>query len=382
MGRLASDGFWMLEEGQQRKRVLFVSNLLGAGGAERFISTVLSHLDRSKFDLRLCTFRPIVSYPLPDDVPLNVLHREVVHKNQHIPIMIWRLARLVAEQKPDVILSAYSYPSFIVGCALLLLRRRPRWIARVSNDPDKEESGIRRCLMRFLYRRAGLVVANSEALASEFARIYSLPRTMVAYLPNAADFSRIDHLAREPLQEKAPDGPLVVAVGRLSPQKRVDLLIDAIAQVRKKASIHLVICGDGSLRGDLEERVRALGLEANVTLIGFQSNPFRWMAAADIYVLCSDYEGSPNALIEAQGLRLPAIATNCDFGVNEIIDSGVTGLLVPPGDVEKLADAIHSLVVDSTRRFEMGAAGERRVRRLFDAESVCAKLASYLFAET
>ena len=117
-----------------------------------------------------------------------------------------------------------------------------------------------------------------------------------------------------------------------------------------------------------------LGLTAHVHLAGFVDNPYAWMAASDLFALTSDYEGLPNALIEAQGLGLPAVSTDCPFGPNEIIEPGVTGLLVPPGDVAALADAMAQLLADPERRRALGAAARRRARALYGIENLLPSL--------
>jgi glycosyltransferase involved in cell wall biosynthesis len=99
------------------------------------------------------------------------------------------------------------------------------------------------------------------------------------------------------------------------------------------------------------------------------------MARADLFVLCSDFEGSPNALIESQGLGVPAVATECPFGPSEIVISEETGLLVPTGESEALADAIATLLADPDRRRRMGAAARERTRATFAVEAACAELA-------
>ena len=130
--------------------MLIVCDTLSGGGAERFVSTVLVHLDRARMRPSLCLFRPDVTYPLPDDVPLSVLEK---HRPWHIPIATMKLSRLIEAERPDVVFSAFSHPSFITGNALALCRHRPRWVARVSNNPDESETGTLRTWMRQLYAR-------------------------------------------------------------------------------------------------------------------------------------------------------------------------------------------------------------------------------------
>jgi glycosyltransferase involved in cell wall biosynthesis len=175
-------------------------------------------------------------------------------------------------------------------------------------------------------------------------------------------------------------------MGRLERQKRPDLALEVVARLRGHGSegevsgtgagtgkgppIRLRLCGEGSLRPRIERRVAALGLGDAVELAGFLDRPSTAMADADLLLSTSDFEGLPNALIEAQGLGLPVVATRCPFGPDEIVEDGVTGLLVPVGDVEALAGAVAALARDPERRLRMAAAGRARARERFGADAV------------
>ncbi len=361
-----------------RLRILFVSNWLSGGGAERFVSNALAHLDAARFELRLCLFRRVLGYPVPEHVPLAVLSGARRFRSWQLPLLVARLARELERQAPDVVLSAYSYPSAVVGSALRLVRHRPRWVARVASNPEWHEAGIRRRVMRALYPRADRILANSRGLGRAFGQIYPVPAERIHYQPNPTDFARLDGLAAAEPTGAAGGRPRLLAVGRLRAEKRVDLLIEAVARVRQTRSVELVLCGDGPLRSELERSAVRLGVDAHVRFLGFCDNPFAWMARSDLFLLSSDFEGSPNALIEAQGLGVPAVATDCPFGPAEILEPGRTGWLVPRGDSEALARAIRAALDDPARLREMGLAARRRARESFAAEHACAVLAGHL----
>jgi glycosyltransferase involved in cell wall biosynthesis len=241
----------------------------------------------------------------------------------------------------------------------------------------------------------------------------------VRHLPNPTDFARIDRLAveepgeevsallaelgrgtnrataREParagLAPGGPEGqppgwangggaPLLVTLGRLDRQKRPDLALEALARVRERGDARLVWCGDGPLRPLMERQAAALGVAEAVRFLGFVDNPFPLLRRADLFLLTSDFEGLPNALIEAQGLGLPAVATRCRFGPDEILEDGVTGRLVSPGDTVALADAVLELLADPGRRRAMGEAAAGRARERFAAEQVVPRWAALLEA--
>jgi glycosyltransferase involved in cell wall biosynthesis len=152
----------------------------------------------------------------------------------------------------------------------------------------------------------------------------------------------------------------------LSRQKRYDLLLRAVARVCEREPVSLWICGDGPERERLRTLAAHLNLEAAVRFLGFLDNPYPAMRRSDLFVMTSDHEGLPNALIEAQALGVAAVSTRCPYGPDEVIEDGVTGLLVPVGDVAAIAGAIASLLSQPDRRAEMGKAALGLMRRRFD----------------
>jgi len=133
-----------------------------------------------------------------------------------------------------------------------------------------------------------------------------------------------------------------VAVGRLQMQKDYPTLLHAFAQVRKNRPVRLLILGEGKDRLALEELIKELGLEQDVSLPGFVMNPYAYMARASLFVLSSRWEGLPTVLIEALCCGTPVVSTDCPSGPREILRDGQYGQLVPVGDVDGLAQAIEA----------------------------------------
>lgn len=180
------------------------------------------------------------------------------------------------------------------------------------------------------------VVADLSALADTIAadryRVIYNPIVTDAMLERAA--ARIDHPWFE-----AGD-PVLVAAGRLRPQKDFPTLIRAFERVRATRSGRLVILGEGPERARLEALVRELGLDDDVELHGFADNPYAFFANATAFVLSSRWEGLPTVLIEALSCGAPVIATDCPSGPREILAEGRYGRIVPVGDVGALASAL------------------------------------------
>lgn len=354
-------------------KVLVVSPMLSVGGAERFTSTLLNHLDRKSFSPEVCLLFDNITYPLAPDVQVHLLG----HSGARTVLRsIRRLRQIIEQRKPDVVLSTLAYTNIFAGEALHGCRHRPRWIARVANPPIEQHKGF---VLRFVFARwqkrvyswADHIVVISAGIADEIVNCFPFTAGRVHVIRNPTDFAWIDRKAAEPLSTQPKTNiPIILSVGRLVRQKRPDVLIDAFAHLRQRMVASLWICGDGPWREKSNRQIRASGLTESVHLLGFCDNPYTIMRHADLFVMSSDFEGLGNALIEAQGLGLPAVATRCPFGPSEIVAHGQTGLLVQPGDAEGLALAMEELLRDPQRRQQMAQAARERTRATFDLRAL------------
>src|SRR5438093_6658966 len=168
------------------------------------------------------------------------------------------------------------------------------------------------------------------------------------------------------------DAPLVLFAGRLAEQKRVDDLLKAVDLLQRvQPNVRTVIAGDGPLRDRLEETARAYHLDGRVRFLGHRDDLPRLLAAADVVVLPSAYEGLPNVVLEAMRFRKPVVATAAP-GTTEAVIDGQTGFLVPVGDVTGLTRSIRDLVRDPALAHRLGAAGRARAEAHFGAEAMVA----------
>jgi glycosyltransferase involved in cell wall biosynthesis len=260
------------------------------------------------------------------------------------------LADYLARERPDGLFSALGYSNV----AALWARERARVPLRVAiserNTLSVRAAHVRAQRWRALpavarrwYPHADAILAVSRGVADDLARVLGIARERitVTYNPVATDditelaAARLDHPW---LVQGAP--PVVLAAGKLKPQKRFDVLIEAFARVRALRPARLVILGEGPERRRLEQRAVALGVADDVALPGFAANPFAWMARCDLFVLSSAWEGLPGVLIQALACGCPVVSTDCPSGPAEILEPGGLGSLVPVGDSAALGDAI------------------------------------------
>ncbi len=175
-----------------------------------------------------------------------------------------------------------------------------------------------------------------------------------------------------------PGAPLLVAAGRLHEQKRFDVLLEAFAAVRRGApAARLAVVGTGSLRGELEARAAALGVADGVLFAGFRADVPDVLAAADVFVLSSDDEGLPMVVIEAMAAGRPVVATRVG-AVEDLVEDGVTGCIVPRRDPTALAEALSGLLRDAAAARAMGEAGRARVRERYPLDLCLDRTEEYL----
>jgi len=198
-------------------------------------------------------------------------------------------------------------------------------------------------LARWFYPWADHIVAVSQGVADDLRQLLKIPGTRVQAIYNPVITPDLQVQVRADLDHPwFQDGepPVILAVGRLTAQKDYPFLIEAFANTLKTHRSRLQILGEGEERPALENLVRDLGLEDDVSMPGFVSNPFPYIVRSAAFVLSSRWEGLPGVLIEAMYCRDPLISTDCPSGPREILLDGKYGRLVPIQDVEALSAAI------------------------------------------
>jgi glycosyltransferase involved in cell wall biosynthesis len=200
-------------------------------------------------------------------------------------------------------------------------------------------------LAKISYPRADAVVAVSEGVAKDLNQVLGLPLAKMDIIYNPCVTPELAAKAQEPLDHPwfAPgEPPVILGVGKLEAQKDFPNLLRAFAQVREIRPARLVILGWGpdAEKQKLDALIQELGIEADVQLPGYITNPYAYMARSALFALSSRWEGLPLVLVEAMAVGLPVVSTDCESGPAEILDHGKYGALVPVGDHQALAQAI------------------------------------------
>jgi len=352
-----------MSEGAARIRVLIFTISLGSGGAEAQALRVANHLDRSRFDVEVAVIRGGGSYEpmLADRIPLHVLDgSNLVSKTRS-------LRKLVRRIQPDVLCSFLEIPNLMAAWAARGLRQT-HLAACVQAPPTITWAGggwrpILRAMVSRYYSRAEQIIAISHGVADDIAQLAPGAEAHMTTVHNVGVDERVLAGASAPLEadDTLPDGPLLVACGRLAEQKGYPYLIDAFALVRREVpNATLWILGQGPDRPAIERQISERSLDTSVRLLGFRDNPFRYMAAADLFVLSSIFEGFGNVVAEAMACGTAVVSTDCPYGPSEIITDDVSGLLVPTRDPSALAAAILRVLRDPALRARLAAEGKRR----------------------
>lgn len=359
----------MISEQSNPIRVMVLSNTLNTGGAERFASCLLKGLPSEGIEPQLVLLRPDIAYPLSESIPVHVLD---YHAPRDLPRAVWRLRYAISRVQPDVLLGVGTSVNVVAGLALWSMKSRPAWIARVDTNLQRSDLRLRRILLGYLHRLADRIVANSQGLQRTLAAASPRLKTKIITRYNPVAFDEIETMSRSvPPWRRSDQVPLLVTAGRAHQAKRWDILLETFAKVVKIQAAELALCGAGPMLEALQEQARRLNLTHCVHFLGHCDNPFSILAQADLFILSSEAEGLPNALIEAQGLGLCAVATRCAFGPEEIMAHGRTGLLTAVNDSDAMARAINTLLADDGKRICMGAEAKVKVRRQFDFQARC-----------
>ncbi|HLA73877.1 MAG TPA: glycosyltransferase family 4 protein [Steroidobacteraceae bacterium] len=342
--------------------ILLVSATLNAGGAERQLTGMANYWVGSGHRVTLTTWSgPEVAdfYPLDPRVERVRFAIPLARGSLQVPWILARrvrsLRRLLHLQRPDAVVSFIAATNIHTLLASTGLRLTVAVSDRAHPAVDATVTRPWRVLRRLLYRFADRVVAQTTQ-AREWTRRYCDTDSLV--IPNAL---------RPLVRVDAPRETLVLAIGRLDPQKGFDILLRAFALLAGRfREWNVAILGEGPEREGLLALRASLGLESRVVLVGEVRDVESWLARAGLVVQPSRYEGFPNAVLEAMGFGAAVVSTDCLAGPSDLIRDGVNGRLVRVDDTTGLAQVMAELMGKPELRARLGeqAAAVRETYRL------------------
>ena len=337
----------------ETKTLMFYINAIHDGGAERVMLQLAKRFAGAGYRSVLVTsFVDSWEYPVPEGVERISLERQQQEQSRLKRNLsrIKALRRLIKGYRPRAVISFMAEPNFRAVLASAFLPVKV--IVSVRNDPEREYAGrLGRLVGKLLLPLADGCVFQTEQARSWFPKRLQRKSKVI--------MNQVDERFFTPA--KAGTEGYVMTAGRLTGQKNQAMLIRAFASIAGEVEQELRIYGEGELRGELEELIASLGMEKRIRLMGASDNMPEALAGAGLFVLPSDYEGMPNALLEAMASGLCCIATACPCGGPEaVIEDGISGRLIPVGEETALRDAMLELLRDEDKRREMGAKARRR----------------------
>jgi glycosyltransferase involved in cell wall biosynthesis len=351
------------------KKLLFIIPSLAEGGAERVMSILLNHLNHENISLNLVLFNKTGTYL--NKIPASVKVFDLAKKNAwSFPRLVTELAGIIRSERPDCVVSFLEYANIVTLLARYLVRdSRIRWIISERSLPSRDLTGQRKGKLKFYLHRlldpqADKIITMSSQTADEMIRHYHVAPKIIEVIPNPVEIDRLRTLAQEPadhpwLHETIP---VLLAMGRLTSAKGFPVLIEAFASVHSQVPARLMILGEGSMRAELYDQITRLGLTDHVWMPGFIANPYPYLSRATLFVLSSLWEGLPNALLEAMALGKPVIATSCNDSVTQLIHTDKNGIIIPPGNVRSLTEAIQTLLADTQKQEQFARENIHRIR--------------------
>jgi len=355
--------------------VAFVLPGLGAGGSEHVVSMLCNELAEQGYAVTQLAFVDAGTtpyyphHPKVEVIDLGRPAKRLGRLGQLLSplIRVYRLRGALRRIQPDVVISFLTRTNIIT---LLAARGIPVIVSERNNAAFQHVPALWSWLRRRLYPRAAALVTMTRGAMTQFAD-FSPPVQRV--IPNPA----VAYSRHRPGTGKGH----LVAVGRLVPQKGFDLLLEAFAKaVADRPDWTLTIWGDGPERAALEEQRERLGLKDRVYLPGLTRAPGTWTHDADLFVLSSRFEGWGLVVGEAMAAGIPTISFDCDFGPSEMIDNGVTGVLVRNGDVAELARELARLFADDEERKRLGKAAHEAMKQ-FTAPAIVSRWLALITGE-
>lgn len=350
-----------------RIRVAVVLMYFGNGGAERMVSELVSHLDLSRFEVRMfCIYgdpqnNNMEQAVLSHGVPITFIRKGLGFSPRHF----LRLWRELSAFNPDII---HTHLNACMYCAPWILVHNVPMLHTIHAEPAFEaKSALRRHVMTFLYRYAkALPVAISELNRELISSFYKIPVNNVEVIVNPVDIDAFRMECPVPLRDRVFD---YICVARFEGEKNHSGLISAFSKIvheRPHSDLKLALVGTGSLLDTIRAQVVEAGITDNVVFLGWRDDIPKLLRMAKCFVLPSNYEGLPMSVLEAMAAGLPVVATDAG-GIPELIDGN--GIMIKRGSVDELKHALETVLQSKQAWEEMSARSLELVKK-YDVNSV------------
>ncbi|MCK4325604.1 GT4 family glycosyltransferase PelF [bacterium] len=356
----------------RRAKILYVIATMDIGGAERQLVELVKRLNKDKYDVTVCCLTR--GGPLEEDLKEAGIKYCILWKRFKFDFsVILKLIRLLRREKADI-LHTYMFTSNSFGRVAGILARVPEIIIS-EHCVDIWKNRFHFFIDKILLHWTDKVICVSNGVRKFYVNRIGISEGKTVTIYNGIALGHL-HTNAEVTANKyglCSEGRIIGAIGRLIVQKGLKYLIHAMAITLKQVpQTKLLIIGDGPERGNLCELAGRLGITDKVIFLGFQKDITRFLRTMEILAMPSLFEGLPVVALEAMTLEKPVIATKI-LGVDEVVEDGKTGVLVPPRNPDALAHAIIELLNDVEESKRMGMAGRERVEKYFNVNLMVKK---------
>lgn len=356
-------------------RVLFLSHAFMVGGAEEMVLNLVRHLP-ARFEPAVACIHsagPIGEEIRGTGVPFSVMG---LTPGLSHPFDVLRLRDALQSLAPTIV-HTFLLTGSLYGRFAAMMTNVPIVIGTEVNIYEKKQP-LHARLERWLMKDTDAVIASAESVKDHYIAQVGAPADKVEVIYNAVDWAQLQTtMTRDAFRASIGvplDVPVAGIIARLTEQKAHRVLFDAMARP-ELSRLHLIVVGDGELREDLKSRVETLGLGARVHFLGARRDLGNILGAIDIFTMPSYWEGLPLSMVLAMGAGLPVVASRV-AGIPEVVNDGVSGLLVNPGDSAQLATALATFVNDAAARTKLGEAARAFVLPRFGVDGYVASVTS------
>ncbi len=362
---------------RQPLRICFVIDELAAAGTESQLLALIERLDRRRIRPYLCLLRgdnPLSQTLEPDRCSILRLGVGALRHPRTL-VQAYRFVRWLRRERIEVVQAYFADSSYFSIPLAKLAGVRHR--LRTRNNLGHWLTPLHCRLGRMLNALTTGTIANCEAAKRALLEAERPRPETVLVLENGVDFERFHDLS--PLSSEPPDGKIlrVGIVANLRPVKGLDVFVEAAARVRvEHPRTEFFVAGQGELREQLERQAAALGLSGHFHLLGGVADVPSFLADLDVAVLCSHAEGMSNALLEYMAAGRAIVSTRVGAAA-DLIEDGVHGLLIPPGDAGRLSEAIGRVLRDRKLACRLGAAARNRAQNRFSREAMVRRFTDF-----
>jgi len=351
-----------------RARVVYLAHTLAVGGAEEMILNLVRYLPNEYERSVICIDRP---GPIGAEIEKTGVAFQSLGLQPGLrrPVDLLRLQQFIHAAQPTIV-HTFLLTASLYGRFAAMLARVPIVVGSEVNIYERKQP-LHRLAERWLMQHTDAVVASAGSVRDFYIDQIGADPDKVVVIYNAVDWAQLTStMTRAELRTEFGiplDAPTAGIIARLTEQKAHKVLLDALVSRPELSSMHVVAVGDGDLRDELRGRAERLGLSGRVHFVGARRDLGNILGAVDMFVMPSLWEGLPLSLVLAMGAGLPVVASRV-AGIPEVVQDGVSGLLVDPGSVSQLADAMSRLVLDDQLRVKLGRESQAFVRPRFGVD--------------